>query len=150
MTGQTVLANIEPGMRYTFADPTTAGASLTLTNPVTAETTQLSLPASGWRAIEQTSAYRWKYVYVDHGSGPCRRVTLAAGMFKASCTGAGIGFTLDEPAQQVLAAVLAVGTAGPRFCVEFGGVVISDRSTASGSGRFAAKSAPRPAACPAT
>jgi hypothetical protein len=70
-----------------------------------------------------------------------RALVLVAGV----CGGAGIGFTLDEPAQGTLAVRLTLGT-GPfavRLCTRFGGTVKNDVP-----GYFRAQDAPTPAACP--
>jgi len=85
----------------------------------------------------------------DHPrDGDARRRTGPLGDFfrggrlaKVSARGAAIGFTLDEPSQGSLGAVLTSGQR--RYCTLFGGHVKHD-----GPGTFGAVKAPPPGACP--
>jgi hypothetical protein len=129
-------------------DPTVAGGSLTLHNPDTGETTTLPLPASMWKGLgTPAGAAGWAYADRDRVAGPCRKVEIRDGaLLRASCTGAGIGFTLDEtPGQGRLAVELATGHA--RACLLFGGTVTRDRAAGTQSGLFDARDAPAPSAC---
>jgi hypothetical protein len=72
-------------------------------------------------------------------------------LLRAACRGAGIPFTLDEPAQGSLAASLALG-ASPAFCMEFGGAQRKDFGIGSNLnvpllGRFRRSEAPAPTSC---
>jgi outer membrane protein assembly factor BamB len=125
------------------ADPTIAGATLAIRNPVTGEAQSIPLPAGGWQAVKEGFRYR------DGGGtlGPCTRVRLSGGRVSARCRGAGVTFTLDEPAQGSLAAGLVVG-AERVYCGRFGGTVGADAGLGgNGRGRFTATGAPPPAGC---
>ena len=118
--------------------PTVAGASLLVTNPTTGESTTLPMPAAGW-----TVRPNGMLKYSDPGMvrGPVRLAFLRAGrQLKVSARGSGIGFTLDEPFQQSIGAVLTSG--GRKYCTLFGGEVKRNEP-----GRFTAMKAPPPAVC---
>jgi len=95
-------------------------------------------------------------VAVDHasfdGAGADSRSlgTVArrkAGNLRATCSGAGIDFTLDEPAQNSLEFRLTTGPAA--YCLLFGGVVSNDKPAVdAASGTFKAADAPAPGSCP--
>jgi cysteine-rich repeat protein len=135
-------------------DPTVGGAVLRLRNPRTGETAVLELPAQGWDVVEGgdgTSGYRYRDPRGE--LGPCKRVVVKPGrrLLRAACRGAGIPFTLDEPAQGSLAASLALG-ASPAFCMEFGGAQRKDFGIGSNLnvpllGRFRRSEAPAPTSC---
>ncbi len=124
-------------------DPTAAGATLALRNPATEEAQSIPLPAAGWRRTRDGFRYR------DGGGalGPCTRAQIGQGRLKARCRGAGITFTLDEPAQGSVAAGLVLGTARV-YCGRFGGTVRKDDPLGSdGQGTFAASNASAPSGC---
>jgi outer membrane protein assembly factor BamB len=128
-----------------LGDPTVSGATLEILNPNTGESASVALPASQWATRGSRG-----FVYRDasRAAGPCRSVSLRAGRkLGASCFGQRIGFTLDEPAQDVLVVRLSIGPA--QYCMSFGGNVSED-STSSGSPRgfFKARDAGVPASCP--
>ena len=119
--------------------PTVAGAILQVMNPTTHETATLSMPAGRWTELPG-GAFRYR----DPGlaSGPVRSAIFRGGrLAKVSARGAAIGFTLDEPSQGSLGAVLTSGQR--RYCTLFGGHVKHD-----GPGTFGAVKAPPPGACP--
>ncbi len=129
-------------------DPSGVGATLDLLNPETGEEANLLLPASGWTALGQPAGAKgFRYRDRDGVLGPCTGARLRGGRLKARCKGAGIAFTLDEPAQSALAVALTVGTERV-YCLRFGGVVADEGIGAKERGRFLAKSAPAPVACP--
>jgi hypothetical protein len=129
-------------------DPSLAGARLDLLNPETGEAAALLLPASGWTALGKPEALKgFRYRDRDGVLGSCRRALVRDGRLRAHCKGGGIVFTLDEPAQSALAVALTVGTARV-YCLRFGGVVADEGIGAKRRGRFVAKHAPAPVACP--
>ena len=66
----------------------------------------------------------------------------------ATCVGAGLGFSLDEPTQGSLDVRLTIGTAC-EYCMHFGGTVRKDQPTSGASlGFFDAADGPPPS-CPA-
>jgi hypothetical protein len=120
--------------------PTLVGATLEVLNPTTGETTTLSMPASGWSERGDGS---FRYVDPSLANGPVHRAQIKGGKYaKLTAKGDGIAFTLNEPAQGSLAAVLTVG--GTRYCTLFGGIVKADAP-----GKFVAVQAAAPGACPA-
>jgi len=107
-------------------------------NPTTAETATLTMPAAGWTQLP--SGFR--YSDPTLARGPVRVAFIKARrLAKVVAMGSGIGFTLDEPSQGSLGAVLTTG--GHRYCTLFGGSIRTDVP-----GRFVAVKAPAPAVCP--
>ncbi len=130
------------------ADPTIAGARLDLFNPASGELATVVLPAQSWRGIGvPPGTAGWQY------RGPtgetCRKIILRDGKLQAKCSGAGVDFSLDEPAQTTLGIALTQGSGPePRSCATFGGVVQRDQpATANQKGTFKARNAPAPDAC---
>jgi hypothetical protein len=125
------------------SDPSRWGAALRILNPDTLEEDVVDLPAEGWKASK--GGYRFK------GRGACRRVKIKKGRLSASCRGAALGFSLDEPQQGALAVRLELGS-GTGFCTLFGGAVKKDYGVGFGRsgkrGAFASSNAPAPASCP--
>jgi len=130
------------------ADPTRTGAELALFNPLTGELSVVALPASKWTGLGDPAGADG-YQYADSGQsvGPCRSVALKRGeALKASCSGRGLGFTLNEPAQRALAVALRTGAL--EHCLYFGGRIVKDVPAAgSRIGEFQATNAPAPWAC---
>jgi len=120
-------------------DPSQTGASLTLTNPNTNESFTFDLPSTHWTASGSGTSYRYRdSVPVETGAV---RIALVGGR-KLKVTGRKVGITLDEPAQGAIAVVLATGSF--RYCALFDdGSVYIDQP-----GRFSARRAVPPAACP--
>ena len=135
------LAAPSPG---SAGDPVSNGASLELANPVTGEATLLSLPAAGWNGTGEppgSEGYEFRGARVSDAA--CHRVSLKNGRrLKAVCLGAAIGFSLDEPVQGNLAVRLTTGRDANRYCLRFGGRILSDEI-----GAFRAMDAPPPASC---
>jgi hypothetical protein len=123
-------------------DPTIAGGALRLTNPSTAETAVVTLPAANWEARAVRGGIAWKYRDPVGVSGTCASVRIEPlRRIIAKCRGAGIGYSLDEAAQGALAIEIATGAM--RYCARFGGTVAADRP-----GIFKASNASPPASCP--
>jgi hypothetical protein len=133
-------------------DPRSVGAVLTVKNPSSGETTQISLPGAHWSGLgrpEGSGGY--KYSDKDRVAGPCKSGYWKPGKLKMVCTGPLVTYTLDEPTQGAIAAVVESGTlrACAAFGGPFGGTVLKDVPAASGrTGTFKVKSAPPPVACP--
>ena len=72
---------------------------------------------------------------------------MTKGSWQFSCTGSGIGFTLDEPTQGTLSTLLQAGP--QKSCARFGGEIKKDvPNDGKKAGVFQAKNAPAPAGCP--
>jgi hypothetical protein len=122
----------------TGEDPTLRGAVLDISNPRTGETARLVAPASGWSVNALGTVFRFRAS--SRATPGIRSIVIRHGRrLKLKATTAGI--TLDEPEQGVVAVVLACGTR--RYCMLFGGDVRRDEP-----GKFAARNAPAPSACP--
>jgi len=128
------------------ADPTLVGATLTLANPTTGETATLNLPAANWRVVGNPR-HPTGFEYLDQSlvSGACKRARVLNGKrngtLTAQCQGAGIGFSLDEPAQGRLEVRLMIGDAAGPYAMSFGGTILRDTPTTARAGRtFAAGS----------
>jgi len=140
--------SVDPAVVAPLADdhdaPALTGAVLELRNPVTGESATFALPAARWKG-RGSPAGSTGYRYSDsrRTSGPCKMVTIKNGKhLEARCSGAQIGFSLDEASQGALAVIMTVGDT-TRYCMAFGGTVTADTA-----GRFKAKDAPAPAECP--
>jgi hypothetical protein len=138
----------DPSVGSTPADhpsaPTVSGGFLEIINAVTGEIAAFSLPAALWEG-DGTPAGSRGYTYRDTGlvAGPCKKIRIMNGKrLQMSCKGAQIDFSVDEPSQGGLGIKLTLGT-GNRYCMFFGGLILHDET-----GRFTAKNAPAPAACP--
>jgi len=120
-------------------DPSQTGATLTLVNPSTSESFTFDLPSTHWTASGSGTSYRYRdSVPVETGAV---RIALVGGR-KLKVTGRKVGITLDEPSQGAIAVVLASGSF--RYCALFDdGSVYIDQP-----GRFSARRAVPPAACP--
>src|SRR6185503_6494455 len=122
-------------------DPTLVGAVLDLGNPSTEEWVRFSIPAAGWTLNALGTVFRYQ-------GGRPRAVGAVQALVirhqkRLKIRGTAIGLGLDEPAQGGLAVVLTTGS--HRYCLLFdGGAVKRDAP-----GRFAARNAAAPAACPA-
>src|SRR5262249_19760297 len=99
--------------------------------------------ASGWTGLGSppgAAGYRYRD---STGAAGCRQAIVKRGHLKLTCSRGGVSFSLDEQAQHSLVVTLAMGAGWPRYCASFGGALLDDRV-----GRFRAKDAPVPLACP--
>src|SRR4029453_1612356 len=98
--------NLIIGPAGTQDDPVVAGAVLMVVNPTTNEFDTYQLPPANWVRLG-TKGYK----YSDSAlvNGPCKTVTVKKGGFKASCTGDGIAYSLDEHVQQNVGLRLVTG-----------------------------------------
>ena len=122
----------------TGEDPTLRGALLEIGNPRTGETARLAAPASGWSVNALGTVFRFR---ASSRSAPGIRSIVIRHGRRLKLRATTVGITLDEPAQGVVAVVLTTGTR--RYCLLFGGDVRRDEP-----GKFAARNAPAPSACP--
>jgi hypothetical protein len=122
----------------TGEDPTLRGALLDVVNPRTGESARLVAPASGWSVNALGTVYRFRAT--SRSTPGIRSIVIRHGR-RLKLKATTVGITLDEPAQGVLAVVLTTGTR--RYCMLFGGDVRHDEP-----GKFAARNAPAPEACP--
>lgn len=131
-------------------NPTIAGATLRLGRGV-AEVATMSLPAAGWKGVGKPPGSKG-YAYKDGKQllGPCKSARLNPGRtLRAVCTGPGLAFTLDEPAQTELAVDFRIEPSGLRSCLVFGGTVTKDvPATPTTTGQFKARLAPAAPSCP--
>jgi|GEM_PF-1059574 len=131
-------------------DPTVAGGALYVASTAgSGEIVRVTLPASGWTALGSASRPRG-FSYRDRTPGaPVAQVTVGADRISLRASGAGWGYTLDEPQQGRIA--LRVDLGGSAWCAEAPARAIGNPpSTAStdAPGRFTGQSkAPPPAAC---
>jgi len=135
-------------------EPTTAGATLMLSNPSTGETEQYAMPATGthWKALGSPPGRTgYKYSDPDTSLGPCKslRMLRKRREIRAKCIvkNSPIDFSLDEPSQGTLDVTLQLGD-GDTYCASFGGTVKTDQSSSTGRGLFLATDAPA-GGCPA-
>lgn len=122
----------------TGEDPTLRGALLEIANPRTGESARLAAPASGWSVNALGTVFRFR---AASRSGPGIRSLVIRHGRRIKLKASAVGITLDEPAQGVVAVTLTTGTR--RYCMLFGGNVRRDEP-----GKFAARNAPAPSACP--
>jgi outer membrane protein assembly factor BamB len=144
--------------------PNVSGGTLEVLNPASGESASIDLPPTNWRWLPKR--YAWRYVDTYGSDGPCRKVVLGVDtdlvpgplgletrryrILQAACRGPQMGFSLDEPSQGRMGVRLTLGDrVKVRFCGEFGGTILEDRSAAPGvPGLFEATGAPAPATCP--
>ena len=155
------LASKNPGLIFLTvgANPTEVGGSLEINNPATGESASLALPARNWQKVRSPRRNenrrpfrRWLYLDREQVDGPCKKVIVDRRRLRVDCRGEQIGFTLDETqGQGSLEVRLRLGSeGGTEFCWLFEGEAVRvDRSTVGRSaGRFVARRAPAPVACP--
>lgn len=134
-------------------DPTVVGAQLDLFNEITGERASIELPASNWTGLGAPAGSRG-YKYRDRYNllGPCRVALFKPGkILKAICRGSDIDFSLDEAQQGTLnvSVRFGAGSGALKFCTSFGGTVVADWPlVGDAAGRFKARKALPPAACP--
>jgi len=142
-------ALIETPLPGSADDPSIAGALLEIQNPTTLERAAFFLPPGGaWSALGDRG---WMYRDPEGANGPCISLRIRRGsVLRAECLGSKgiIPFSLDESQQGTLRVTLQLGSAR-RHCIEFGGDVRRDTSTAEARiAVFRARNAP-PGGCPA-
>jgi hypothetical protein len=127
-----------PGPTVTGSDdPTFFGATLTVIS-MGGETASIDLPASGWTA--SGGVFRFRNTLAPSGISPVRTATIVPGR-RLKIFSRTPGISMDEPSQGSITLVLDSGTL--RYCAAFGGAVTRDQP-----GKFNAKDAPAPVACP--
>jgi hypothetical protein len=130
------------------ADPTFTGGALALFNPRTDELAVIALPASKWTGLgNPAGSGGYQYADTRQSAGPCKAVTLKPGQpLQASCTGEGIGFTLNEASQGSLGIALTIGAL--QHCLFFGGRIVKDvPAVGNRIGEFQATTSPAPPSC---
>ena len=117
-------------------DPRAGGATLELRTG-SGETATLALPGSGWKVNKAGTVYRFR------GAGPTSdvRASLLKNGSTLSVQTRSTGITLDEASQGSIGLIFTTGTA--RYCAVFGGTILHAEP-----GRFVAKDAVAPVACP--
>jgi hypothetical protein len=122
-------------------DPTITGATLLLYNPNSGESATFDLPESNWTINSTGTIFKFTNRFAPSAPSEVRTASIRGGRgIKLRAKAAGI--TLDEPAQGSIGVVLTSGTT--RYCALFGGTIRRDQP-----GRFQAKGALAPVACPA-
>jgi hypothetical protein len=134
----------EPGSTN---DPTVAGATVTLSNPDTAESAVFVLPGGPeWKGLGNPAGSKgYKYKDKDGTHGPCGRLIAKPNqLVKVVCKGAAVPFTLDEPTQMSLSLGIQFGTAHAQCAVFGGDLVARDEGTSNPGpkGTFRAKKGP--------
>lgn len=140
-------AQVTPGV----IDPTTNGASVHVFNSAGgADAACFVLPSGGWRRV----GGGFDYTDAKLARSPVKVARIRKGVLKVVAKGGGstpITYRLGEPSQGSVGVVFASGTT--TWCANFGGMVKRDSGTdppnPGGKGRFMAKRAPAPGACPA-
>lgn len=135
-------------------DPTVAGATVELVNPITLESASFALPGGpAWKGLGSPPGAKG-YSYSDKSgqNGPCKTLRVRPGRsLKVTCNGklAPIPFSLDEPTQDELILSVRFGAA-PAQCGIFGGDISADAGIGNPSlvGRFKSKSALPTGSCP--
>ena len=149
---QLALSSHDPALAVGGGDPRALGATLRIVNPASGEQAVIDLPPGGWSELPPTAGEPG-FAFRGTRGDACQGVRLRPGRaLEASCRGAGIAFSLDEPSQGTLVAELRVDGA-PLQCFRFGGAIERDRGhDGSRGGAFVARTAPAAAACvpPAT
>jgi hypothetical protein len=133
-------------------DPSIAGATLALTNPVTEESAAFLLPpGANWQELSDPPGRGYLYRDPQGQNGPCSLLLVKYGkLFKARCHGklGAIPFSLDEASQGALTVTLQLGGANVH-CMSFGGsdVKRDTQATAGRMGQFIGLNA-APGGCP--
>ncbi len=131
-------------IRGPFEDPRSGGASLVVHGGASDGQCYLraDLPAARWAPIGGKGARRgWRYRDPTGAAAGVRRVLVRAGRVSLVARGPSWPCPLGQPERVPVSVVLGIG--GQRWCAAFGGKV-----AANAAGRFRARGAPAPAACP--
>jgi hypothetical protein len=128
-----------PGPTLTGADdPTFFGAMLTVAGGG-GESVTIDLPAAGWTATG-TGTFRFRNRTAPSGISSVRSAIIVPGR-RLKIFSRTPSISLNEPSQGSITIVLDSGNL--RYCATFGGAVTRDEP-----GKFNAKDAPAPVACP--
>jgi hypothetical protein len=131
------------------SDPTIHGATLKIYDPATQQLAEIDLPAGNWTARRGGEK---GYLYRDTAmaDGPCVHVSIGPPTrLRMRCGGEQFGFTLGEPIREELVITLETGIDATRYCMVFGGTIVSDAPAVGGQkGLFKAIKAPAPSLCP--
>jgi len=122
-------------------DPTRVGAVLDISNPRTGEHARFETAPRDWTVNALGTIFRF-HNHLEKGPGSEVRALVIKHERRLKISTRALGITLDEEAQQALSVVLTTGTR--RYCLLFGGKIGKDKP-----GRFVARNAPAPTACPA-
>ena len=135
-------------------DPSRAGAQLRVLNPISHTSATIDLPADHWTPLGKPPGSKgYKYKDPLLSAGPCKKVLVKPHkMVKATCSGAQIGFALNDSPQGHLAIRLTVGpaVAAPSFCADFppASVLKDTQATSGKTGVFQAKNSAAVSVCP--
>jgi hypothetical protein len=135
-------------------DPTVAGATVTLSNPDTAESAAFVLPGGPeWKGLGNPAGSKgYKYKDKTGTNGPCGKLIAKPNkLVKVTCKGSAIPFTLDEATQTSLSLGIQFGTANAQCAVFSGDLVAKDEGTSNPGpkGTFKGKKGPAPGGnCP--
>jgi hypothetical protein len=121
-------------------DPTLVGGELEISNPDTGERARFTTSARDWAVSAVGTVFSFRN-RLETGPGAEVRAIVIKKRRRLKLSTRALGITLDEEAQRALSVVLRTGTR--RYCVLFGGRIGKDRP-----GRFVARRAPAPVACP--
>jgi hypothetical protein len=119
-------------------DPTFFGATLTVMSGG-GESAAIGLPAAGWKA-SSNGVFRFKNSLAPSGISPVRTAIIVPGR-RLKILSRTPGISMDESSQGSITLVLDSGTL--RYCATYGGTITRDEM-----GKFNAKNAPTPGACP--
>src|SRR5581483_5004987 len=120
--------------------PTTVGATFQVFNPNSGESATFDMPAANWSVNSTGTMFRFRNRSAPAGPSAVKLAVIKDGrLIKVSAKDSGL--TLDEPTQGSVGIVLTSGTR--RYCALFDSGIVRDQP-----GRFSARNAPAPAACP--
>ena len=122
-------------------DPTIVGAVLEISNPRTGEWARFETAAQDWSINAVGTVFRFRNSHTK-GPGSEVRALVIKHRRRLKISTRALGISLDEETQRAVSVVLATGTR--RYCLLFGGTIGKDKP-----GRFVARNAPAPSACPA-
>jgi hypothetical protein len=121
-------------------DPRMTGATVRIYNPQSGESATFQLPAPNWTANASGTTFKFVNPVAPAPPSEVRVASIRTGRaIKVRAKASGI--TLDETSQGSIGIVLTSGTT--RYCALFGGIIRRDEP-----GRFQARNAPAPLACP--
>jgi hypothetical protein len=121
-------------------DPTLVGAVVDVSNPRTGERARFHAPAADWTVNATGTRFRFRNA-ARRGPGAEIQAVVIRHRRRLKISTRALGITLDEDSQHALSVVVTTGTR--RYCLLFGGRIGKDRP-----GRFVARNAPAPPACP--